>query len=197
MLAFLIFSKMITFKGSYFTLSDLPSDGKTEVGFIGRSNVGKSSLINALAQRKDIAKVSSTPGKTQSFNYYDVDGEFYLVDMPGYGFAKRSYEKREEWTSMFEEYFDERSELKLVCVLIDSRHSELENDTMLLDWLEQSEKRWVIVLTKIDKLSQKEIAAHKNLLATKYTQCLGVIPVSSKSGIGIKMLRSQLKMLIS
>jgi GTP-binding protein len=74
---------MITFKASYFTLEQLPTDGKAEVAFIGRSNVGKSSLINSLAERKDIAKVSSTPGKTQSFNYFDVDGEYYLVDMPG------------------------------------------------------------------------------------------------------------------
>ena len=196
MLAFLIF-RMITFKASYFTLEQLPKDGKPEVAFIGRSNVGKSSLINSLAERKDIAKVSSTPGKTQSFNYFDVDGEYYLVDMPGYGFAKRSLDKREEWSGMFEKYFNERQELKIICVLVDSRHPELDNDSLVLDWLEASEKKWVVVLTKTDKISQKDIAAHKKILESKYHFCAGVVPVSSKSGIGIKMLRSQVKKLIS
>lgn len=187
---------MITFKASYFTLAQLPTDGKPEVGFIGRSNVGKSSLINSLAKRKDIAKVSSTPGKTQSFNYFDVDGDYYLVDMPGYGFAKRSLDKREEWSGMFEKYFDERGELKLICVLVDSRHPDLGNDSLVLDWLESSQKKWIVVLTKTDKISQKDIAAHKKLLQEKYHFCAGVIPVSSKSGIGIKMLQSQIKQLI-
>lgn len=187
---------MITFKSSYFSLTQLPKDGKSEVAFIGRSNVGKSSLINSLAVRKDIAKVSSTPGKTQSFNYFDVDNRYYLVDLPGYGFAKRSLETRQEWNEMFEEYFTNRQELKLICVLIDSRHPELANDTLVFDWLETSRKHWMVVLTKIDKITQKEIAVHKKIIGDKYHSCLAIVPVSSKSGLGIKLLRSELQKLI-
>jgi GTP-binding protein len=98
---------------------------------------------------------------------------------------------------MFEKYFTERQELKIICVLVDSRHPELDNDSLVLDWLEANQKKWIVVLTKTDKISQKEIAAHKKILEGKYHFCAGVVPVSSKSGIGIKMLRSQVKKLIS
>jgi GTP-binding protein len=186
---------MVQFVRSVFDLKDLPTEGKTEVAFIGRSNVGKSSLINALASKKNLAKVSSTPGKTQSLNFYDFDGEFYLVDMPGYGFARSSKQDRVSWGKMIEGYLISRKELRAVGILIDSRHIGLESDRMVLEWLEEREGEWFVILTKCDKVTQSHIAEHVNFLRQEFPSCSDVCKSSSSSGKGVRDTLSKIKKL--
>lgn len=177
------------FLSSFATFDKLPSDGKPEIAFIGRSNVGKSSLINALTERKNLAKTSSTPGKTQLLNYFSVNDSFYLVDMPGYGYAKTSKEKRFDWAKLTEEYFRQRKALSAVGVLIDSRHPQLESDIMVVEWLAERNIPFFIVLTKTDKPNQSEVARHAKLLKENIGPALGIFQTSSEKGRGIRELR--------
>ncbi len=131
----------------------LPRDGRPEVAVIGRSNVGKSSLLNALLKRKKLAYTSKTPGKTQQFNYFLVDGRFYIVDLPGYGYAKVSKKQRRAWADFIEDYLANRRTLRAVVQLIDSRHPPMDNDEELIDFLRGGNVPFLIALTKADKLS--------------------------------------------
>jgi GTP-binding protein len=186
---------MVKFIRSVFDLKDLPSDGKPEIAFVGRSNVGKSSLINALAFRKDLAKVSRTPGKTQSLNFYDFDSEFYLVDMPGYGFARSSKENRLSWGKLIETYLDSRKELKAIAILIDSRHIGIESDVMVLEWLNEREGQWLAILTKSDKVIQSHIAEQVRFLREGFPHCREVCKTSSQAGKGIRETLAAIKKL--
>lgn len=177
------------FVSSFKKISDLPTDGRPEIAFIGRSNVGKSSLINAFAGKKQLAKVSSTPGKTQLLNYFDVNGTFYLVDMPGYGFAKVSKGDRQEWGKIAEEYFLRRKELKAVAILIDSRHPALPNDIEVVEWFSERNLPFFLVLTKSDKPKQAEVVKHERLLKENISTAIGVLRTSSETGRGIHELR--------
>jgi len=180
------------FVRSVFDPKELPSDGLPEVALIGRSNVGKSSLINSLAEKKELARTSSTPGKTQCLNYYRFDN-FYLVDMPGYGYAKSSKTSREQWAGLIERYFVSRSELRAIGILLDSRHIGLENDKLVMEWLSDLEHPWFIVLTKVDKVKQQEISAHEKYLKQEFERAQVVFKTSSKDGKGIRGLREYLK----
>lgn len=134
-----------------------PDPLRGEFAFVGRSNVGKSSLLNALIGKK-VAFVSKNPGKTRTINYYLINSKFYLVDLPGYGYARASKKDREEWRKVIERYFSERSwNMKTLFALIDSRHELMESDAQLLEWLEVLGISSVVVLTKIDKLSSSEL----------------------------------------
>ena len=135
------------------TLKQLPEAGLPEIAFAGRSNVGKSSLLNRLLNRKNLAKTSNTPGKTRTLNYYRVNGSFHLVDLPGYGYARRSQAERESWGRLIEGYIQNRAQLRGFVQLIDARHDPTQDDLMLLDWLCHSQKPFVVVATKTDKLS--------------------------------------------
>ena len=152
------------FVSSFASLASLPNDGLPEIALIGRSNVGKSSLINALAERRNLAKTSSTPGKTRTLNYYKVNGKFYLVDMPGYGYAKQARTERMDWARVAERYFLERKELRAAGLLVDSRHPKLESDELILDWFREHTIPAFIVLTKADKARQQEIAHHVRII---------------------------------
>lgn len=143
-----------------------PSDPVPQVAFSGRSNVGKSSLINTLLGRKSLARVSSAPGKTITINFYDVDKKLYLVDLPGYGFAKRSPEDKKRWSALTDGYFTDNKNidrLTLVLQLIDSRVGPTKDDEMMLEFLRAAELPFVVVATKIDKLNATE--RKKNLEA--------------------------------
>lgn len=153
-----------TFISSFASLGSLPKDGLPEVALIGRSNVGKSSLINALAERRNLAKTSATPGKTRTLNYYLVNGKFYLVDMPGYGYAKQAKSERMDWARLSERYFLERRELRMTGVLIDARHPNLESDALILEWFREHKIPNFVVLTKADKARQQEIAKHVRII---------------------------------
>ncbi len=149
--------------------SSLPGDGLPEVAFIGRSNVGKSSLLNMLVGRRSLARISGTPGKTQEFNFYLVNGRFYLVDLPGFGYAKVSRTQRERWQRFIGRYLIEREELRLIFHLIDSRHPPTALDKEVMVLTRESDAPYVILLTKTDKLSanqrSRHVAAVKRALA--------------------------------
>lgn len=134
--------------------SELPDDGRPEVAFLGRSNVGKSSLLNMLVGRKALARTSRTPGKTQELNYYLVDEAFYLVDLPGLGYAKVSKTQRARWTTFIRQYLTGRAPLRVVCHLIDSRHPPTAIDEEVMQWVKDGDAAYLILLTKADKLSK-------------------------------------------
>lgn len=145
------------FVKSAFEKSHWTTDGRPEIAFLGRSNVGKSSLLNSLLQRKGLARTSNTPGRTQSINYYLVNETFYFVDLPGYGYAKVSKAMRSDWGKMAEEYLSLRWELLLSIQLIDARHLPTALDRQLHEWLIANNKKHIIVATKSDKLSGNQL----------------------------------------
>jgi GTP-binding protein len=171
------------FVKSAFQPSDWPRDGRPEISFLGRSNVGKSSLLNSLLQRRSLARTSNTPGRTQSLNYFLVNDSLYFVDLPGYGFAKVSKSMRSDWGKMAEEYLAERNELVLSIQLVDSRHKPTALDLQLHEWLVHHEKPHIIVATKSDKLSANELTKQMRRIQTEMTGSK-VISYSSQTGKG-------------
>lgn len=163
-----------------------PDDALPEIALAGRSNVGKSSLINKMINRKNLARTSSTPGKTQHMNYYLINEMMYFVDFPGYGYAKVSKTQRAVWGKMVEKYLSERDTLRLVLLIVDLRHSPTSNDKMMFDWLKHYDLPMCVVATKADKIPKSRWQKHiKNM-----KQELGVlpgdnfIPFSSELGLG-------------
>lgn len=146
------FSK-IDFLLSVHSLKQLPEEGMPEIAFAGRSNVGKSSLMNKLIGRKALVKVSARPGKTQGLNYFQVGNQFHLVDLPGYGYAKVPKGMKDAWQSLISSYLENRATLRCVVVIIDIRHEAKDQDTQLLEWLRDKSIPCLPVYTKIDKLS--------------------------------------------
>ena len=150
---------------SVFTIKELPKDNLPEIILCGRSNVGKSSFLNSLFNKKDLAKTSSTPGKTRSINYYLIDKKFYIVDLPGFGYAKISKTEREYWARLIQEFLSESNNIWLAFHLIDSRHKPTELDFKLNAMLHFFNIPFVVLLSKIDKLNQSEISdAKKNAI---------------------------------
>lgn len=154
----------IAFLKSAFRQSHYPSPDKPEVAFAGRSNVGKSSLINVLVNRKKIARTSSTPGRTQAINFFCVADRFYMVDLPGYGFARVPLRIKSAWGKMVETYLRNRPNLKAVVVILDIRRDLTGDDESLLEWLNHFGIRALVVLTKADKLSRGQAASRARLL---------------------------------
>ena len=146
----------IHFVDSVFSLSRLPEGDLPEIAFAGRSNVGKSSLINCLVRRKSLVKVSAKPGKTQSLNFYLVDETIHLVDLPGYGYAKVDKRMQEKWRELISSYLETRPNLRCVVVIIDLRHAPKDLDLMLIGWLQSLNIPYLPVYTKMDKLSRNE-----------------------------------------
>lgn len=137
----------------------LPSEAFPEIAFIGRSNVGKSSLVNALTGKKLLAHVSNTPGRTQQLNFFRINDRFMLVDMPGYGYAKAAEHKVRAWSGLIEHYIQQRQKLKRLCLLIDARHGFKDNDLAFMDMLKSYAVPFVVILTKIDKIKKTELEA--------------------------------------
>lgn len=142
--------------------STIPENTLPEIAFAGKSNVGKSSLINALMQRKSLARISSQPGKTQTINFYNINQVMYLVDLPGYGYAKITESEKVKWGKMIENYLHTSKQLKAVFLLIDIRHDPSENDIMMYDWILHQGYEPIIIATKVDKLKNSQIAKHMN-----------------------------------
>ena len=157
--------------------------GLPEIAFLGRSNVGKSSLLNSLLQRRGLAKASNTPGRTQSINFFLINESFYFVDLPGYGYAKVSKEKRSDWGRIAEDYLSNRSELALSIQLIDARHAPTALDKQLFDWLTFNEKQHLVVATKSDKLSNNQLTTQLRNIR-KDLQGREVIACSVRTGKG-------------
>lgn len=149
------------FTKSAFNESHWTTDGLPEISFLGRSNVGKSSLINSLLNRKGLARTSNTPGRTQSINFFLINDSFYFADLPGYGYARVSKAMRQDWGKMAEEYLAKRQELMLSIQLVDSRHLPTQLDRQLHEWLIFHKKKHIVVATKADKLSNNQLK--KNL----------------------------------
>lgn len=137
--------------------SALPENRLPEIAFAGKSNVGKSSLINAVMNRKSLARTSAQPGKTQTINFYNVNGAFYLVDLPGYGYAKVSEEVKAKWGKMVERYLRQSRQLKAVFLLIDIRHEPSANDRQMYDWIVSQGYHPIIIATKLDKLKRSQV----------------------------------------
>ncbi|MDD6235251.1 MAG: ribosome biogenesis GTP-binding protein YihA/YsxC [Lachnospiraceae bacterium] len=137
--------------------SSLPENTLPEVAFAGKSNVGKSSMINALMNRKSYAKTSSQPGKTQTINFYNINEVFYCVDLPGYGYAKTSVETRQKWGKMIEKYLKTSKQLRQVFLLIDIRHKPSENDRIMYEWIKYQGYSPIIIATKLDKINRSQI----------------------------------------
>lgn len=171
------------FVKSAFEQAHWTTDGLAEISFLGRSNVGKSSLINSLLGRKGLARTSNTPGRTQSINFFLINERFYFVDLPGYGYAKVSKTMRADWGVMAEEYLAGREELKLSIQLIDARHKPTRLDDQLNEWLVFNQKNHIVVATKADKLSTNNL--NKSLKEIKATfRKSKIIAYSSTSGLG-------------
>jgi GTP-binding protein len=171
-------------------VNDFPCDGLPEVVIAGRSNVGKSSLINRLVQQKSLARTSTTPGKTQSINFYRIDRSFYLVDLPGYGYAKVGRNLRHRWRHDTEQYFHNRPAVVLVVQLVDARMPPTELDMELAKWLQHLGTPRIIVATKADKLSGNKLPVHASMIS----KAMGgeeVIMSSAASGIGYSRLWAQ------
>lgn len=173
-----------------------PTDGKPEVAFVGRSNVGKSSLLNYLINRKALARVSSTPGKTRGINFYNIEDKLYFVDLPGYGYAKVSKKEQEFWGEMINKYFSQRNRLlKAVVLLLDIRHQPTELDEMMLNWVKESGLNLIIVATKADKITkidmEKRIDDIKLGLGLK--EEYNIISLSSEKRFGREELWSKIE----
>lgn len=144
--------------------SKLPENSMPEVAFSGKSNVGKSSLINSLMNRKNLARTSSQPGKTQTINFYNVNGEIYFVDLPGYGYAKANENIKAQWGKMIENYLHQSRQLRAVFLLIDIRHKPSENDCIMYDWILGHGFKPIIIATKLDKIKRSQIQKQVKLL---------------------------------
>ena len=175
----------------------LPKDNMPEYAFIGRSNVGKSSLINALVQRKGLAKTSSTPGKTIAINHFVVNNAWYLVDLPGYGYAQRSKKSREEWRVMLANYISRRRNLICTFVLVDSRIEPQNSDIGFMEWLGENQVPFCIVFTKADKLSKAEldrnVEAYKKRLLEDWEDLPNVFITSAENKQGREELLDYIK----
>ncbi|WP_010531144.1 ribosome biogenesis GTP-binding protein YihA/YsxC [Lentibacillus jeotgali] len=163
-----------------------PNDRLPEIALAGRSNVGKSSFINRLIQRKNLARTSSKPGKTQTINFYKINNKFYFTDVPGYGYAKVSKKEREKWGAMMEEYFAMRDTLKACVMITDVRHEPTEDDVLMYDFLKYYELPVIVIATKLDKIAKGKRASH--LKRTHETLEIEpediVIPFSAETGEG-------------
>ena len=166
--------------------STLPETEMPEIAFAGKSNVGKSSLINGLLNRKSLARTSSQPGKTQTINYYNINHDLYFVDLPGYGYAQVSVEIRAKWGKMVERYLHTSKQLRLVFLLIDIRHEPSENDCIMYDWIVKNGYEPLIIATKLDKIKRSQIQKNLKIIRQKIQPVEGtiIIPFSAQTKQG-------------
>lgn len=196
----LLFSKETSFVKGVVDMQGLPSPDKIEVCFSGRSNVGKSSLINALTNRKGLARASNTPGRTQEINFFSIPETHYLVDLPGYGYANAPIKVVEKWQNLLKQYLAGRQSLRRAFVLVDARHGVKKVDTEIMSMLDSSAVTFQVVLTKLDKVKEKD---QENILEQVRTSLQkhpaafpDIILTSSEKGWGIQTLRSVIAMLV-
>jgi GTP-binding protein len=178
--------RSVAFVTSAGRASECPPDARAEIAVSGRSNVGKSSLLNSLLGRKDLVKVSATPGKTQRLNYFLVNDAFHLVDLPGYGYAKAAESARHQWRRMMQEYLTTRQQLMAVIQLVDSRHVPSREDREMVQWLVGESLPFCLVMTKTDKLrqSERQPAERAIIKALDMPPAQPLVPYSSQTGEG-------------
>ena len=165
---------------------DFPRDGRPQVAFAGRSNVGKSSVINRLLNRKNFARVGSAPGKTTHINYFLIDEKLYLVDLPGYGYAKVSQAEKDRWARLIQSWFDDPGLMTLGVLIVDARHKPTANDMGMADYFKASGKPWVVVANKLDKVKKSELEGNLALIreTLELPEGVKVIPFSAEKGTG-------------
>ena len=178
------------FEKSAVSKEQYPKSNMLEFAFAGRSNVGKSSMINKVLNRKSLARVSGTPGKTITINFYNIDKKIYLVDLPGYGYAKRSKEEVAKWGNMMEDYLANREQLVQTMLLVDSRHTPTAQDIQMAEWIRHYHDRLVVIATKMDKLKKSEIDDRLNDIADtlELTEEDILIPFSTNSDEGKELV---------
>jgi GTP-binding protein len=192
----LLFAKPAVFMKGVVDLDGLPEEGPVEVAFAGRSNVGKSTLLNALVGQNGLARASNTPGRTREINYFDLEGELRLVDLPGYGYARASRKDAEQWMALTREFLRGRSVLRRVCLLIDARHGLKSSDIEIMELLDEAAVNYQIVLTKTDKIKPTALAALMESTSKKIVKRPAAHPIiratSAEKGEGIPELRAEL-----
>ncbi len=189
--------KKAEYIGSFVEMKQLPPGLLPEVALVGRSNVGKSSLINKTVNRKKLAKSSSTPGKTQTINYYLLNDALYLVDLPGYGYAKVSKTQRRQWQKMIERYLKERQQLKGVILLLDIRHEPSESDILMKDWLNQLGIPLLAIATKADKISRGARSKHTSIIRKKLELPAEPLCFSAETGEGVEDVLTALEEILA
>lgn len=198
----LLFARPFLFVKGCVRIADLPPMDRMEIAFAGRSNVGKSSLINALCGTSALARTSNTPGRTQELNIFESQSEsLRIVDMPGYGFAKAPEPKVKAWTALIHQYLTGRATLRRVYVLVDSRHGPKDNDLSVMNELDRAAVSYQVVLTKVDKPSPAELAKVRLLteatIAKRPAAHPQIVETSSEKGLGINRLRSEIALLLA
>lgn len=161
--------------------SQFPKNNLPQFVFVGKSNVGKSSLINAMLNRKSLARTSNSPGKTRTINFYNVDDKLYFVDLPGYGYARVSKSEIQKWNKLIEKYFDNNNVLRLILLLIDIRHSPGQNDKLMYDWLKFYNFETIIVATKADKIKSNQFEINIDEIRKKLNANEIILPFSSQT----------------
>lgn len=184
----------VQFEAAFGTLRQLPKSTKVEIAFAGRSNVGKSSILNKIFNRKSLARVSSVPGKTITVNFYSV-GDVRFVDLPGYGYAKAAPGEKRRWAELMEGYFKTERDIRLVVQLIDMRHKPTADDMTMLSFLREMGYPFIIALTKCDKLNKTEFNARLEALETELAEYSDIvkIPCSSVKGDGIEVVKAEIE----
>ena len=183
------------FKAAYGTFSQLPDSDLPEIAFAGRSNVGKSSLLNKLFNRKSLARVSSVPGKTITINFYQVE-DTNFVDLPGYGYAKVAKTEKERWAEMMEGYFNSDRNIKLVVQLVDMRHPPTKDDLMMMEFLQANGYEFIVVMTKADKLKKKKDyneRIEKSKQEMSFVPAERLVPFSSETGAGLDVVKKYIE----
>lgn len=170
--------------------SQYPPEGIPEIALVGRSNVGKSSIVNTLLNRRNFARTSQTPGKTRTINFYLINEEFYFVDLPGYGYAKVAKSEKQKWGGIMERYLEDRDVLCSILLLIDIRHEPTEDDKLMYEWIKHYGYNCVVVATKSDKISRGQYQKHVSIIRKKLQMAHEekVIPVSSLKKTGVEEL---------
>lgn len=186
--------QMAEFIRSAVKCEDFPRDGMPQIVFSGRSNVGKSSVINRILNRKNFARVGNSPGKTIHINYFKIDGKFYLVDLPGYGYAKVSQTEKARWGKLIQIWFDDPELMTLGCMIVDARHKPTEDDCTMGTWFKQTGKPFLVIANKLDKLKKSEI--DQNLQRIRETleidSSVKIIPFSAEKGTGRQELLGEI-----
>jgi GTP-binding protein len=187
--------KQAEFRGVFVDIKNLPEDDRPEIALVGRSNVGKSSLINKLTNRRKLAKSSSTPGKTRTINYYLINDKWHMVDLPGYGYAKVSKQERARWGRMIEAYLSQRQQLRGVLHILDIRHPPSADDIMMKEWLSHHQIPVLIIATKADKISRGARSKHLTVIRKELAIPGEMLPIcfSADTGEGAEEIKEALQ----
>lgn len=188
----------VTFVKSAFDIASCPSGSRPEIAVAGRSNVGKSSFINTLFNRSKLAKVSQKPGKTAAINYFDVNGKFYIVDLPGYGFARVSKSRKAMWARMMNGYLNNRAQLEFIIFLLDVRHPPSEEDMIMLEWIKQRNIDFLPVASKCDKIKASEVDSRLDTIRKSFNLKYDseILLFSSLKKLGVDQVKSKIEGII-